>query len=174
MIRLGTKRDIDAVVETYDEHFAYEKQHTAYTVFQKGVYPTRRDVVRAVRHGSLYIAEWQGKVAGSMIADTCQPAAYGQVDWQYQAVPGQAMVLHLLLVRPAMSGHGVATALVRYVSRLADETGCTTVRLDTGVQNRPALQVYTTLGYTIAATGAMKVGDSIFHRQHVFLEKPVT
>lgn len=43
MIRKAVLNDISNIEDTYNEHFEYETEHKAYTVFKKGVYPTRTD-----------------------------------------------------------------------------------------------------------------------------------
>ena len=46
-------RDSFVDVDTYNEHFQYELNHTAFTVFKKGVYPTKDDAERAIYAGDL-------------------------------------------------------------------------------------------------------------------------
>ena len=53
MIRKAVFDDIDRIEETYNEHFEYEIAHKAFTVFKKGVYPTREDAEKAVNTGPL-------------------------------------------------------------------------------------------------------------------------
>lgn len=43
MIRKAGFDDIPLIAETYDEHFQYEEEHGAFTVFRKDIYPTGRD-----------------------------------------------------------------------------------------------------------------------------------
>ena len=42
MIRAATAADLDAIVSGYQAHFAHEREHGAYTVFQENVYPIPR------------------------------------------------------------------------------------------------------------------------------------
>ena len=67
MIRKAVFDDIDRIEDTYNEHFEYEIEHEAFTVFKKGVYPTREDAEKAVNTGPLYIYEENSNIAGSMI-----------------------------------------------------------------------------------------------------------
>lgn len=46
MIRRAAASDLDGIEETYREHFAHERERGAYTIFQEGVYPTRKASVR--------------------------------------------------------------------------------------------------------------------------------
>ncbi len=57
MIRKATFNDIDLIEDTYNEHFKYEIKHGAFTVFKKGIYPTRKDAEKAIDVGTLYVYE---------------------------------------------------------------------------------------------------------------------
>lgn len=60
MIRKAVLNDIALIEDTYDEHFQYEIDHEAFTVFRKGVYPTRRDAQQAVKSGTMFVYEKNG------------------------------------------------------------------------------------------------------------------
>lgn len=167
-IRKATLADAAQIESAYNEHFEYELAHGAFTVFKKGVYPTRTDAEKAIGAGSLYVYDAAGEIAGSIIVNSIQPPEYGGVAWQ---CGGEAMAIHLLMVRPCMAGEGIASALMEYAEELAKANACKALRLDTGSQNAPALSLYKKLGFRVAAAAPMKVGDAIEHREHLFLEK---
>lgn len=171
LIRKGILSDIDSVVDTYNEHFAYEKKYGSVTVFRKGVYPTREDATKAVNAGTLYVSEENNKIVGSIIVDKNQPEEYQKIEWHYSAIDNEVMVIHLLMVCPSRKGHGIATLLVKYAMKLARECSCKEIRLDTGSQNTPAVSLYQKLGFQIVAAAPMKVGGVIGHSDHLFLEK---
>lgn len=171
MIRKAAFDDIELIEDTYNEHFKYETEHGAFTVFKKGVYPTGKDAEKAVAAGTLYVYEENNIIAGSMIADKVQPAEYAKIGWKETFSNDEVMVIHLLMVRPSSAGKGIATALVRYAMELARNSSCKALRLDTGSQNIPALSLYKKLGFQIAAAASMNVGNSIEHSGHLFLEK---
>ena len=52
MIRKAILKDVNSIEDTYNEHFQYELNHTAFTVFKKGVYPTKDDAERAIYAGA--------------------------------------------------------------------------------------------------------------------------
>ncbi|MDY5986425.1 N-acetyltransferase family protein [Sporofaciens sp. SGI.106] len=171
MIRKAVFDDIDRIEDTYNEHFEYEIEHEAFTVFKKGVYPTREDAEKAVNTGSLYIYEENSNIAGSMILDKVQPIEYSDIQWRKNCRKDEVMVIHLLMVRPAMSGKGIASSLIKYAVELAECNHCKVLRLDTGSQNIPAISLYKKAGFEIVATASKKVGDRIAHGNHLFLEK---
>ena len=167
MIRKATFDDIELIEDTYNDHF----KHGAFTIFKKGIYPTRKDAERAVNHGTLYVYEENNSIAGSMIVDKVQPAEYTKISWGQTFANNEVMVIHLLMVRPSKAGKGIATTLVRYAMELAGSSSCKALRLDTGSQNIPALSLYKKLGFQVVATASMNVGSAIEHSGHLFLEK---
>lgn len=171
MIRKAVLDDIEWIEDTYNEHFIHEIEHGAFTVFKKGIYPTRKDAEKAINDGTLYVYEENGNIAGSIIVDSVQPGEYKQIRWGKTLRSDEVMVIHLLLVRPSMAGKGVASSLVKYAAELAKNHSCKALRLDTGGQNIPAVSLYKKLGFQVIAAASMKVGNVIEHRGHLFLEK---
>ena len=171
MVRKAVFADIGSIEETYNEHFAYEIENGAFTVFIKGIYPTVDNAKKAIECGSLYVYEDNNRIAGSMIADRLQPAEYSRICWEKVLGEDEVMVIHLLLVRPGMTGKGVASSLVDHAVRLAEGNLCKALRLDTGRQNIPAVSFYKKMGFRIVAQDSMKVGNVIEHSGHLFLEK---
>lgn len=173
MIRLALPADLDGIEAGYEEHFAYEAAHEAYTVWKKGVYPTRQTAADAIATGTLYVYEDHGEILASVIVDQNQPEKYQDISWKIAVAPSQVLVIHTLAVRPSKAGKGLGSAMVDYIDALAREKGCKVLRLDTGSQNIPAVNLYTKKGFTIVASSAMKVGGVVPHSGHLFLEKIV-
>lgn len=171
MIRKANFNDIEFIEDTYNEHFAHEIESGAYTVFKKGVYPTRKDAEKAINDGTLYVYEENYNIAGSIIIDRVQPKEYAEIAWEKALKCDEAMVIHLLIVRPSMTGKGIASSLLGYAIELARNNSCKALRLDTGGQNIPAVSLYKKSGFQIVATASMKVGNAIEHSGHLFLEK---
>lgn len=171
MIRKAVFDDIELIEDAYNEHFEYEAVNGAFTIFKKGVYPTRKDAEKAVQSGSLYVYEENNGIAGSIIANKQQPSEYEKVAWSSDFAADEVTVIHLLMVRPSMAGRGIASALVKFVEETARKNACKALRLDTGGQNIPALRLYNKLGFKIAAKASMKVGGILEHSGHMFLEK---
>ena len=79
MIRKAILKDVNSIEDTYNEHFQYELNHTAFTVFKKGVYPTKDDAERAIYAGALFVYEENGTIVGSIIIDKVQPIEYATI-----------------------------------------------------------------------------------------------
>ncbi|MDE6053320.1 MAG: GNAT family N-acetyltransferase [Lachnospiraceae bacterium] len=173
MIRKAVSQDIDQIENSYTELLLYEMEHGAYTVWQLGVYPTRSTAEKALFEDTLYVMEEDGEICASIIANKVQPEEYERVCWKYQAGPDEVLVIYLLCVRPSKAGHGIGSELVQFVIKKAKSMNCKSVRLDTGSQNKPAVALYTKLGFELAGTGTMAIGGVISHRNHLFYEKKV-
>jgi GNAT superfamily N-acetyltransferase len=171
MIRKANLNDLDAIEDAYNEHFQYEIDHQAYTVFKKGVYPTRADAERAIGAGAMFIYEENGLLCGSLILDKKQPVEYANILWKVDCAEREVMVIHLLMVRPQMSGRGIGSALIKYAVEFARNDGCKALRLDTGGQNIPAVALYEKNEFDIIMRAPKKVGDVIAHENHLFLER---
>ncbi len=173
MIRKATFNDIKLIEDIYNEHFKHEIEYGAFTVFQKDIYPTRRDAEKAINTGALYVYEKNENIAGSIIVNKVQPTEYKDIVWGQTLRSDEVMVIHLLMVRPSMAGKGIASSLVKYTMELARNNSCKALRLDTGEQNIPAVSLYKKLGFQIVAAASMKVGGIIEHSGHLFLEKVI-
>lgn len=171
MIRKAILDDIDLIDDAYNEHFKYEAEHKAYTVFKKGVYPTRTNVKCAINTETMFVYEKNGNIDGSIIIDKVQPCEYAGISWKGHFSNDEVMVIHLLMVRPSMSGKGIATSLIEYAVELAKTNNCKTLRLDTGSQNIPAVSLYKRNGFEVVAKAPKKVGDVISHKDHLYLER---
>lgn len=171
MIRKAIIEDVESIEALYNEHFRHEQEHGAFTVFKKGIYPTRTDAEKAVKAGALYVYEENGSIAGCVTVDQIQPEEYAAIAWNQAFSHDRVMVIHLLMVRPSMSGKGIATAMIRFAEQLAKKNACKALRLDTGSQNTPAVSLYKKSGFQIIAAAPMKVGTVIAHSGHLFLEK---
>lgn len=163
--------DLDGIEEGYAEHFDHEKKYGAYTVFKEGVYPTRKVAETAFQNRSLYVYEENGAVLGSIIIDGNQPEEYKRIDWISNAQNSKVMVIHLLMVRPSSAGKGIGSLMVNHAIDIARHNSCTSVRLDTGEQNIPAVSLYKKLGFHLVSASQMKVGGIISHDRHLFFEK---
>lgn len=170
MIRKAALEDVRQVEQTYTELLLHEQAHGAYTAWKLGVYPTGETAKKAVSEGALFVLEQDGEIYASIIADQHQPAEYSSIDWKYPVEPENVLVIHLLCVRPSKAGCGSGKALVQFVIGEAKRKNCRAVRLDTGSQNKPAVGLYTKLGFELAGTSAMAIGGLIAHNHHLFFE----
>jgi len=173
MIRKATLKDIDQVENGYTELLLYEQEHQAYTVWQLGVYPTRKVAEDAFQNNELYVMDEDGDIYASVIVNQVQPQEYQQIHWKYDVLPHQVLVIHLLCVRPSKAGKGIGKKMVNFVIEEGKRLGCQTVRLDTGSQNKPAIALYEKMGFELVGKTKMAIGGKIAHNDHLFFEKKI-
>ena len=171
-IRKATEADIPAVTAIYDALLDREEQGLLSTGWTRGVYPTEQTARDALAAGTLYVREDGGRVTAAAKRDQSQMAQYTQCHWQHDAPPEQVLVLHTLVVDPAVKGKGYGTAFVAFYERLARDTGRPYLRIDTNARNTPARTLYAKLGYTEAGIVAGTF-NGIPGVQLVCLEKKV-
>lgn len=150
MIRLAEENEIQAVGRIYDCILDWEAAHTNDTNWQKGMYPTERTAAEAWQKGTLYVAEEEGHICGTMILNHIQPFEYGKIPWKYPAEEMQVLVIHTLAVHPQCRGHGLAKKMVQFAEELAKKKDCFVIRLDTYVGNAPAMKLYQSMGYRLS------------------------
>ena len=151
MIRKACFADIDSIVKIYDHILSQEEQGRARVGWLRGVYPTRDTAMTALEAGDLFVLELEGRVAAAGRINREQVDVYAQCPWKYPAPPEQVMVLHTLVVEPALSGRGLATRFVQFYEDYAREQGCPFLRMDTNARNAAARRLYKGLGYWEAA-----------------------
>ena len=149
-----------------------EEQGLLTTGWTRGVYPTEQTALDALTAGTLYVLEDEGRVTAAAKIDQHQMPQYAQCSWQYEAPPERVLVLHTLVVDPAVKGKGYGTAFVRFYEQLGRETGRNCLRIDTNARNTPARALYKKLGYTEAGIVAGTF-NGIPDVQLVCLEKKV-
>lgn len=152
MIRKATAADIDAIVASYEELFAHEREHGCITQWKQGLYPTRATAESGVERGDMYVYYIGDKLAASMIVNSHQAKEYYEIPWLYPADDSEVMVIHTLCVPPSMAARGLGTLMVGFATGLAFGAGKRIIRLDTNVKNLPARKLYEKLGYRLAGT----------------------
>ena len=172
MIRKATAADIAAVNAIYEALLDREEQGLLSTGWTRGVYPTEQTARDALAAGTLYVLEDGGRVVAAAKIDQHQMPQYARCLWRYEAAPEQVLVLHTLVVDPAVKGKGYGTALIGFYEDMGRRTGRPCLRIDTNARNTPARALYARLGYTEAGIVAGTF-NGIPDVQLVCLEKKV-
>lgn len=151
MIRPACSADLDHIARIYEEILDQEDTRpVSYTNWQRGRYPTRDTARQALEEGTLWVLEEEGAVCGCVNLNGVQLSEYDQIPWSIPAAPEEVGVIHTLVIRPSLSGRGLARTLVDFCEEELRRQGKHAVRLDTYEGNLPANTMYPRLGYRFA------------------------
>ena len=147
VIRKAVAADLDAVEAIYDALHTLEEAKAIKTGWIRHVYPTRKTAEAALSLGTLYVLEDEGTVRAAAKIDQEQPESYARAHWTLPAEAQAVLVLHTLVVDPAIARKGYGKAFVAFYEQEAKRRGCRVLRIDTNETNLPARRLYASLGY---------------------------
>lgn len=141
--RPAGQEDIDNICELVASAIAHMREQK---IFQwDEIYPTREDFLNDLKENSLFVGLVEGEIAVTFTVNrTCDPE-YDDGEWQYPEE--EYRIIHRLCVNPEFQGRGVAGQTLRYIEEELRRQGIGAVRLDTFVENPPAVALYTGNGY---------------------------
>lgn len=110
-------------------------------------YPNAEVFANDVHNGQLWVADFNGTIAGVIAIVNEQEPEYSQVaGWD---ITEPAIVAHRLAVSPDFQGKGIAAALLRQCEEVARQQNISLIRLDTNTVNRPMQNLFLKLGYNL-------------------------
>lgn len=158
-IRPGTKCDLNALVNLYNEVSEDLEATFNYTGWKKGIYPAQQDVEEGIAAGELFLAEEYGEVLAAMILRRKQEAAYAAVTWQSTLEESQILVVHTFAVTPRWRRQGMGRKMLDFAARFGNSHGVRSLRLDVYEKNLPAIQMYESAGFQYIDTISMGLED---------------
>ena len=151
-IRPADSADIDAIEALYDAVNDFLAVHDNYPGWQKGIYPARIHAETGVAERTLYVAEAEACIVGSVILNHAPEENYDMVKWLTDAADEEAYVVHTLAVHPVYQSCGIGERLLAFACDRAKADGMKSVRLDVTENHRPAIRLYEKLGFTYMGT----------------------
>lgn len=139
---------MDGIVAIYDAIHTLEEQGAITIGWDRAIYPTAATAEAAIERGDMYVSEEGGRVVASAIINQIQPDGYDRAAWKLDVPPHQVLVLHTLVVHPALARGGRGKAFVAFYEQMARSMGCRALRMDTNARNTRARTLYACLGYT--------------------------
>lgn len=136
--------EIDRVCEILKSVVAYMKK-IGFTQWDDD-YPRRDILQRDIELNQLYGAYKDSKLVGFIALTNNQDEEYNDIAWQYKS---PYLIVHRLQVDPAFRGQRIGYGLMIFAEKLAKDTGCKSIRLDTRQDNTSAINLYIKLGYKI-------------------------
>lgn len=145
--RKATAADLDAVAGIYDRIHSEEEAGRTTIGWMRDIYPTRATAEAALERDDLFLEEADGRVVGTAIINHLQGDEYTGAPWTIDAPEEAIMVMHTLVIDPAVKSKGYGSAFVGFYERFAKDSGCQALRMDTNIRNTPARSLYSKLGY---------------------------
>ena len=168
--RKAAEADIPAIAQIYEDIHTVEESGAAAIGWIRGVYPTADTARAALKRGDLFVGEENGRVIGAAVINQLQVDVYEGAPWQYPADDEAVMVLHTLVISPALARSGYGRRFVEFYEEYAHTHGCPFLRMDTNARNTRARTLYRKLGYDEIAVVPC-VFNGIEGVQLVLLEK---
>lgn len=152
MIRKATLEDVEAIGAIYDAIHTQEEAGEVNVGWKRDVYPTRETAAAAIEEADdMYVMtsdEDENILVAAARINQVQVPEYIYATWSEDVPDDKVMVLHTLVVDPAVGGHGYGTRFVAFYEQLAAQNGCTYLRMDTNERNMRARLLYKKLGFT--------------------------
>lgn len=142
-IRLATLTDIDAIMRLVKQ--VVPIMQATGNLQWDNKYPDAEIFTADVQAGQLWVADFDGRIAGVIAITIGQEPEYGQIpEWD---ITEPAVVAHRLAVSPDMQGKGIANSLLQQCEVVARQEDIPLIRLDTNTVNRPMQNLFLKIGY---------------------------
>ncbi len=149
-IRLVTESDLDDVENIYKKLIEYLDENHLGFGWKKGIYPNRQVVESGLIEKDLFVLEINGCIVGTIILNNKQAKSYKNGDWKIKANKEQILVVHTLAVHPDYLNQGIGKKLMQFAEKYGVNKEMKVIRLDTVMDNFPAIRLYEKLGYSKA------------------------
>lgn len=158
-IELGQAKDIDELEQLYNDLNDHLAKGINFPGWRKGFYPTRKDAIDGIEHGSLYVAKYNGKIVGSVILNHVPEDAYYKAKWEYESDYSDILVIHTFAVHPSFWKCGIGNALINFSIEHSIESQVKSIRLDVYEGNIPAIRLYEKCGFKYIDTVDLGLGN---------------
>lgn len=111
MIRPARAQDLDGIEELYDHIHDLEEAGGQTIGWIRGIYPVRATAEEALARGDLFVMEIDetgstgeicSRIVGAAFINQLQVDVYAQANWRYPARDEEVMVMHTLVIDPAV------------------------------------------------------------------------
>ncbi|KPI54976.1 acetyltransferase [Clostridioides difficile] len=115
-------------------------------------YPSDKDFVSDIKKQDLYVDEIDGDLAGFICLNYEEPEEYVDLNWSSNK---KAMVIHRMAVNPSFRKKGIASKLVDFAEKLAEENSVSYLKSDT-------YSINSKMNAFLTKCGFIKIGEMSF------------
>ena len=93
------------------------------------IYPSKKEIVKDIRHHELYVLEKDNKIIGAMVLNHEYDECYNKLSWQIFADDDEVLILHRLCIHPQYRGCGKflikqAIEIAKFLNQKSDSFRC--------------------------------------------------
>lgn len=108
-------------------------------------YPSREVIQKDLEIGDYYVGHLNNEIVSGIKIDRIQDQSYLSINWEDKS--NNFMVVHRLCAKESVWHKGVGKQMMKFAEQLAKKSGCTSMRLDTYINNPKAIDFYKRIGY---------------------------
>ena len=124
-------------------------------------YPNRQIIEQDLEIGDYYIGVIENEIVAGIKIDCKQDPTYLNINWT--DTTHNFMVVHRLCSKTKVWRKGVGKQMMTFAENLAKENGCTSMRLDTYINNPKAIDFYKHIGYKQLGHIDLKPNKDIYY-----------
>ena len=137
-----------------------EMAGTIYDImWRRDIYPSKKEIVKDIRHHELYVLEKDNKIVGAMVLNHEYDECYNKLSWQIFADDDEVLILHRLCIHPQYRGCG--KFLIKQAIEIAKFLNQKAIRLDVLCTNKPAIYLYEKCGFLLQGYQTMDYGEPV-------------
>lgn len=158
-VRRAIIKDLKRVQDLYGI-VSDEMAGTIYDImWRRDIYPSKKEIVKDIRHHELYVLEKDNKIIGAMVLNHEYDECYNKLSWQIFADDDEALILHRLCIHPQYRGCG--KFLIKQAIEIAKFLNQKAIRLDVLCTNKPAIYLYEKCGFLLQGYQTMDYGEPV-------------
>ena len=158
-VRRAIIKDLKRVQDLYGI-VSDEMAGTIYDImWRRDIYPSKKEIVKDIRHHELYVLEKDNKIIGAMVLNHECDECYNKLSWQIFADDDEVLILHRLCIHPQYRGCG--KFLIKQAIEIAKFLNQKAIRLDVLCTNKPAIYLYEKCGFLLQGYQTMDYGEPV-------------
>ena len=124
-------------------------------------YPNKKIIQNDLLEQNFYVAIIEDEIIAGIKIDQVQDPTYLNVNWEDNS--NNFIVVHRLCSKTKVWQKGIGKKMMEYAEKIAKELDCTSIRLDTYVNNPNAMKFYQHIGYNKLNSIQLKPNKDLYY-----------